>query len=105
MSTPEPLQLQAYPERLYSPLARLIAAGLQAVEVAEDCHTPEDLPRAGKAFIHYATVLAHTHPEVQQQAMDSRDERGNPPPTLVDAFNAYQAAAQRACGSNFDLSA
>lgn len=75
--------------------ARLISAGTQAVEAADEAQTQEDLRRAGNAFAHFMEVLAVTPVEDQRLAMDSRDERGNPPPTLADAFEAYREAGLR----------
>lgn len=79
----------------FTPVTRLISAALLAVEVAESAQSTEDLRRAGNAFAHYMEVIAVTSIEDQRLAIDSRDPRGNPPPTLTDAFEAYREAGQR----------
>jgi len=78
-----------------SSAARLIAAGLQAVEIADEATNLADLRRAGNAFVAFMEVLAVTTVADQQTAMDSRDEQGNPAPTLIDAFIAYREAGAR----------
>lgn len=79
----------------FSNVARLISAAILAVEVAESAQSTEDLRRAGNAFANFMEVIAVTSPEDQRLAMCSRNERGIPPPTLTDAFEAYREAGQR----------